>query len=928
MTTVYYVDLEGSAGTGDGTSFANRAGTFAGLGSSSSFLGDGDHEIRIKKSPTRSLGTGTVKRRGGWFRSSYDGFSISSNSSYTLWSTTKGDSQFRWEQHGLATGDIIEIVGNRWYWNASTQSNAYGDGSSADQSGNYVGLNGIWTVTVVDSTWVKLDEFTAPYNKTTSESFTGMSTSYNGRWYDATGCTVVFPSNNPLPVKELMPESNRKKFTVPSNQSSYVTTYDVWAQQENWSNNTKWTVPEGSNKFQLNNSTLQGLACYYECPNTLDLSDYQGISFELSIGNNFTNADWQGVSSTMHGRFSIRLCTDTAGATSVHTIPIDTRYVTKNNSRGHVDYDLGGNMNSAIKSIAIYKEYSGNHSNNCDFHISNLIAYKTAANERLNHMSNIGLNTTANPNWYTIKYIKTEGDLNLIRLATDGQYFYSAKDDYGYYGGGHSVGWAENGTSLTTTGTVHLMQGFRVGVFNTPSSNISNNSSSTGYEGNMALTKFGAGSATDPKLISGGWNATDMSTAGATDMTHLGNGFGSNQQGWYNQTSTGSSYQTWKNIHFGVTPCYNSGGTYFRFENVQMDNCYYCYFTASRTRGVKDLRITSLGENTSSLLHGTHVFSDVPDGAAGLKVSRYGCAGQSSNWNLGECPGFTWSEVKNEASPKINFTNANYFNNLTIQKLVTGMYGRTGEGVKIEQVKGMTIGDWESTYNHMNISSNAEVTISDMTFKRGSTSTKHGTYPTTNASYCLYWQSKGITINAGTSDARINFSKSARLNNFVSTDSNEHQMSEGVTVLSANHNGVSGAGKYLDYYWNIQPESTIRHTASGTAWKMTKTSSSASPIYEIAKVAVAGSGTVTVKLWVYRTVSGTGTYALLRIPADATLGVTKNEMNSTNGGANTWYELTATASPTSAGILTVELELVDDTNSGVIYFDDLTITQT
>ena len=109
---------------------------------------------------------------------------------------------------------------------------------------------------------------------------------------------------------------------------------------------------------------------------------------------------------------------------------------------------------------------------------------------------------------------------------------------------------------------------------------------------------------------------------------------------------------------------------------------------------------------------------------------------------------------------------------------------------------------------------------------------------------------------------------------------------------------------------------------------MIKSSSSYTPKYEIAKVAVAGSGTVTVKLWVYRTVSGTNTYGILRIPADATLGVTKNEMNSTNGGANAWYELTATATPTSAGIMSVELELSDTTNSGFIYFDDMTITQT
>ena len=926
MTTVYYVDLEGSAGTGDGSSFANRAGTFADLGSASTFLADGDHEVRIKKSPTRSLGTGTVKRRGGWFRNGYDGYGMNSGTAYHDWSTTKGESSIRFDQHGLSTGDIVEIVGNRWYWNASTESNAYGDGSTNDQSGNYVGYNGTWTVTVVNDDRFKLDEWTAPYNKDTNTAFTGLNQGYHGKFYDATGCTVVFPANNPLPVKELMPESNRKKFTVVSGETSRAYTYDVWAQQENWSSSTRWTVPEGANRFYFEPATSQGLVAYYETPNTLDLSAYQGISFELTIGSTSNQTDWRPVSSTMHGRFSIRLCTDTAGATSVHTIPIDTRYVTKNTTRGHIDFDLGGNMNAAIKSIAIYKEFSGQHAGTFEFLISNLIAYKTAANEKLNHMSNIGLNTTLNPNWYTIKYIKTDGDHNFIRLATDGQYFYNAKDDYGYYGGGHSVGWEKNGTSLTTTGTVHLMQGFRVGTFNTPSANAGNNDNNQSYEGNFATKKFGSGTSTSPKLISGGWNATDMSTAGATDMTHLSNGFGSMYQGWYN-SQTGGNYQTWRNIHFGLTPCYNSGSQYFRFENVQMDNSSQCYFTASHTRGVKDLRITMCGSNMSSLLHGTHVFSEVADGAAGLKVSRWGCAGQDA-WNLGETPGFTWSEVKNEASPYIRFQNATYFANSTVQKLVTGMFGRSGQGVQIEYVQGFTINNWESIYNHMNISNNAEVTIGTMDFKRGSTATKHGTYPTSSASYSINWSSRKITLNGGTTDRKIQFYKSAKINNFVSTDSQEHTINEGNVVLSANHNGVSGAGKYLNYYWNIQPESTIRHTASGTAWKMTKTSSNASPVYELAKVAVAGSGTVTVKLWVYRTVSGTDTYALLRIPADATLGTSKSEMNSTNGAANTWYELTATATPTSAGILVVELELVDSTNSGIIYFDDMTITQT
>ena len=924
MTTVYYVDLEGGAGTKDGSSFANRAGTFSDLGNNSQFLPDGDHEVRVKRNPTQAIGTGTVKRRGGWFRNGYDGSQFSSSNSYWVMSTTTGESMMRYEQHGLATGDVIEIVGNRYYWSGSSESATHGDGSGSQQSGNYIGINGIWTVDVVDTQWFKLREFTATFNKAQNDNWpSGFQNSYHGRWYDVTGCTVVLDSNTVMPIKELMPESNRSRFVASTNTS----TYDVWCQQENWSSYTYWTVPEGANRFEINSSAAQGLCAYYETPNTLDLSTYQGISFELTIGNT-SSVDWRPVSTTMHGRFSIRLCTDTAGQTTAHTIPIDTRTVTKNYSRVHVKFDTGGNMNAAIKSIAIYKEFNGTTSNTWRFQISNLIAYKTAASDLLTHFSHIGLGTTANPNFYCVKYFKNDSGRKFIRLQTDASYFRESKDDYGYYGGGMSVDWAENGTSLTTTGTIYAMESFPVGYFNTPSSNIDNNNSQTSWQGNFSVGKFGSGTSANIKLISGGWDSTNMSTAAQSplDNTVLSNHAGTSYQGWYQNGLIGS-YQTWKNFIIALTGVYGNQNSYYRFENLLWDNCTQTYFTPSYTRGIKNLRIHCRNNGGWSLMHGTHNFSDVADGASGMSVSVWGSAGQDQ-WNLGQCPGFTWSEVKSEASPYIRFQSESYYTNVVIQKLVTGLYGRSSTGVMFEYVKGLTVQNWESIYNHMVFQNNAELTMNDFTFEKGSTATKHGTYPTSYASYCINWNSDQVQVLGGTTNRRISFGVPAKINNITSTDSQEHSLGTRVTVLSANHNGVAGAGKYLTQGWAIEPESTIRHTASGTAWKMTKNSSSYTPKYEVAKVAVAGSGTVTVKLWVYRTVTGTNTYAILRIPADATLGVTKNEMNSTNGGANQWYELTATATPTSAGIMTVELELSDTTNSGFIYFDDMTITQT
>ena len=216
-----------------------------------------------------------------------------------------------------------------------------------------------------------------------------------------------------------------------------------------------------------------------------------------------------------------------------------------------------------------------------------------------------------------------------------------------------------------------------------------------------------------------------------------------------------------------------------------------------------------------------------------------------------------------------------------------------------------------------------------MTFQRGigDGGGTHGNYSA--SSYSIYWNSPNINLLGGTTDRRIYFYKTAKISGFTNTDSSDHYIAnEGTEVFLANINGVSGAGKYMRQGWQLEPETTIRHTNSGTAWKLTRTNSSYKAVFPLAKVAVAGSGTVTVKLWVYRTVGGTDTYGLLRIPGDNTLGISKVEMNSTNGAANTWYELSCSVTPTSAGILNAEVELVDSGNSGVIYFDDMTITQT
>jgi len=930
MTTIYYVDYEGEAGTGDGSSFANRAKSFAALNNNTQYLSDGDHEVRVKKSPKKDLGSGSVRRRGGWFRQGYDGPEVTSNSSYWEFSTTTGNTQYRYDNHGLETGDWIEIWGNKWYFTDA----AYGDGSGNQVMENLLGLNGLWQVTCPDGNWIKLDQYTGHMNSATSDSWSTrkINTSTNGKWYDVTASTVAFPSNNPLPLKAICSTGmgNRVKWTAASN----VTTYDPFWTPSSWSNNSYIAAMGAADKFVIDNSVSSGTKCaHFELPATLDLSSYQGVTFELSWeGGN--NSAWEGAStSNPNGQFSLRLCTDTAGATTAHTVPIDTRYINKTNARGHVEWELSsGNLNSAIKSVAIYKDGSVNTS--CTFGIANVTAYKTGA-DRLNHNYKIGLNTTDDPWWYTIRGFEVAR--NAIRLNTSGGYYHMMREEFGYYGGILSCKWSADKTNVN----IYSMKSYYAaepcnGHDGTSGFYQGQNNNALDGRGRIEWKRFGNGvSESNLKKISGGWDDTNMTTQGATDLTWFDQRHGNAGYGgfyYHNQDngSQGSRFQHIDKFGFSMANTY-FGGRKGKYTKLHVDNPYYIHLGMHEPVSLGMEQITFATQQTT-LIGNSQQGQRSESNKADNYITYWGGDGQEQV-NLGHATG-VWSKLDFEGCFRLKFpSDSNYntptYDNITVDFLKTGMHGRDSQGVLAEYIKSLVIKDWHSVYNYFTITNNAEVTIHDMTFDAGTQYTGiHGN--ASRSSYCINWNSPNINLLGGTTNRRIYIYKNAKIAGFTSTDSEEHYVTnENIEVLLANVNGVAGAGKYIRQGWYMEPETTIRHTASGKAWKITKTQSGTKPVYKLAKVAVAGSGTVTVKLWIYRVTSGTSSYGILRINADSTLGITsKIEMNSTNGAANTWYEATVTANPTSAGILDVEFQFEDSTNGAFIYFDDMTITQT
>ena len=936
--SIYYIDPSGSAGTGDGTSFANRAQYVQSLdlGSSGRYLPDGEHEVRYIKNPDpHTLANCSTKRTAASFRSGYSLNGISTSSDYYDWSTTKGASQFKYSNHALKTGDWIEISWCKIYYTSTSD----GDGSGSNQVGNYVPLNGLWRITVVDDDWFKLDQFTAPVAKATNVSFStvNLSCSSAPRWISASSQVLEFSSA--LPIKPIASyERDRKKWTASSN----VTTYDPIYEQSSWSNNNQLTQPPGADRIATSSSFTTGKVAYYELSATLDLSAFQGVSYELGWlnGNRYTKDDTTG-----HGKFSIRLCTDTTGDTSAHTIPIDTRFIDQNQRRGGCNHDTSGNMNSAIKSIAVYLDDRGSDTGSFDFALTNIIAYKTAT--PLHHRSQLSFKTTDDPQYYVPQYFVEDGDTHAIKLGCSHKYYHQMYSEMGYYGT-NGLWWSQNYTNQN----LYVVEPFYFGRHNSTVYQSQNNGNynwtdteSRGdefYPFNLNMYAFGSGVLTNNavtgwKEVSGGWNRTDMSSrANDNDLTQFDNGWGGNYQGFWT-SSSGAQCQYFH--HFGT--CRGAGwhteSPFTKCEKMFHHLYSYGKFYSNHVQGIKDVWFTQGPESGYALIdRNTQDYAS--NTASDFKLHYHGHDGQSQRY-IYNFSG-TWDYLNTEMSYfgfQMNQFNGN--GPVTINNWYTGLWGRQSSGGDISQgYNDITIGNLYVKFNQIQLQNSVKVTLNNFEYKitdpllaNNNTGYPYYTVSNNNPSYSLYVNTPTAKILGGSTEKRFNIYQPLKLNNFVSTDSQEHNISGANTTLaSANHNGVSGTGKFFGYKWTMEPETTIKRGNSGQSWKITKTANDGIAKHTIGKVAVAGSGTVTVKIWMYRTNSGTSVYGKLIIPADATLGLsTDSEANNTSGSADTWEEITVTASPSSAGIMDIQIETQTDTgtSAGSVYFDDLTVEQ-
>ena len=429
--TIWYVDPENGNDSNNGQSFANRKKTF-----NNPSVGNGD-EIRFIKSPEpTSLGNGSWERHIEYIdktvtASGGTGGAVFDGQSAGNPTTVASNS------HGLSTGDAIYVIDTYTY-------------------------AGVHQITKVDD-----DNFTLDGTENAADTSATSETFYKLNAY----CVRLASS----PIKNIICYQG-----LDGGGDLDWTAVDGTTNRET----TNWQSGYRSARWFKAPSGTSGKLAYVQLNNALDLSGYQQISFRYywDYNNNKDEVDY----------FSIRLCSDTSGDTTVHQVPIKPPCGDDSDRWGWYTHDFGTNLNSSIQSIAIHADTASNH-NNTEIQIDNVIACKAKSSADSLHLGSvIGKGTTHMSRWYPIMSI-----VDKIVLIQSHYIQHDGLLDY-----------ARPYTGATETVTTYKRECFtRPDFFN---SNENEYSPFYYTSNHWNLT------------ISGGWNTTDMSTQDTNAGTWLG----------------------------------------------------------------------------------------------------------------------------------------------------------------------------------------------------------------------------------------------------------------------------------------------------------------------------------------------------------------------------------------------------------------------
>ena len=597
--------------------------------------------------------------------------------------------------------------------------------------------------------------------------------------------------------------------------------------------------------------------------NSVNLSGYQQISFWLQT-------DTAIVANTL----SLRLCTDSAGATTAHTIALPA--LSTVNRWVPVTVDLGANMNTAIQTVAVYQDVDIAAVN---VTLDNIIACKASSSpDSLSLTSMIG--KVWNLNWSA----STAYALNDIRKPTaQNRNGYRYKVTVAGTTSATEPSWLEEiGKTIVDGGvtwacegledTWYPVQSINGTAITLDASTDSDPTTSRGYAGttetvatyrreSIRFTPIYAqftqnfafqnsGTVGNNITYSGGWNRTDMST------------------------KTG---ETWIDGQTGYSYGFNASNTprsYLTLDNLGAIRFYLA------------LQIDGQSGSTVTNYHGSNSTYGIDIGV-GTNLPLLITKGLNLSNNNG-------SGLSNVKQIKITAVTAN---------------NNTNQGVYNSGVR--------TVLDTLNVVAKNNGSFGFVTNNPSAGVPRHsGLITANNGSAGLYVVDSDMQLfNCSLTDATPLSTSSAFGNNYI---------------YSTKHNQIADNHYILTDGGTIISATDQRHTASGISWKFRPTSTTRSNIYplklSVAKIACAAGTPVNVTIWTYR--DNANIFGTLKVAGGQIAGVPLAVTVSCAPTINTWVQSTTlTFTPSEVGVVEITFEVYDGVGTtNNFWIDDLAVS--
>lgn len=818
--STFYLDYEGGNDANDGTSFANRWKTITN-GATAARIAPGD-TIRLMASPDpTSLGINGTWTDGGGQRRALCAISSSTNATPIVLTLSSGN----YSLLNPAVGDTVSVIGH------ATNTNA----------------NGVWKVSAIDNVNFKVTLVNAD-----GTNSVGNGTGSAGTIQNIKSCVVILAS---AVTQNIACIGNRGTLTNWTSDGGANVVCSIRTSE----------YKEGGECQQIavGAGFTTGLAAHF-ATGTLDLSGYQQLSFWIKQVAGTT---------IVAGDISLRLCTDTGGVTNVHTFAVPA--LGTNDKWVQFTVDLATNLNSAIKSIALYVDTDRGAQT---FYFDDIIAVKdhTSA-DSLSLTSMIGKNTGSEI-FYPIMSI------NGVRVVIDrdGEYTQASDRMAGYFG-------------TTETVTTYKRETIKTDVVTTSTTAVQ--------------TTQDSGTSGSPITFSGGWNRTDMST-------QTGDTYWCGQNGFGRGLLVNKDYITIR--HLSMIR-YHQGIFWNTVPGGDLD---YCYNSANSDTNLYLNTLSSFtgGNNLAcygSASQGCYIVSCTSPQIGGfLNLSNnknyglfidnyltYGC-------NIGSITHVSGCNLYN-----IFFNNGAFRNSIGTVSNAHCSASLGGLVLNGGDMYDNRILSYTSNYNEQ-----YAVTSS----------------PSGSRNFHIYG---GSAVGNGLGTLTINVTASGfsdiYFHNFALT---ETVLSAGSPRdCRAYFNNLSGVSGVKDRIYTdgaqAQSQTTTVHGTSTYAWQITISATNRTAYYPfellLTRFAVAANKLVTVKCWIRRD-DTTSLVAKLTCKGGQLPGIPDDVTVTASGAIDTWKEETITFTPTAAGAVEIIAQVYGydgtppTTNA---YYDDMTITQ-